>query len=90
MQSLDFASIPPWERMCALVAAHLGSHPLMSGAEPAPALESSRFGVRMRLGAESASVMRFQWYLPLSDERAQRLASDLALQARAIQDGAAA
>jgi hypothetical protein len=34
--------------------------------------------------------MRFQWYLPLTDERALRLASELALQARAAGDEAAA
>jgi hypothetical protein len=87
VQSLDFSRIPPWDRMRALVAAHLGSHPLMKDASPLT-LEASRFGVRMRLGNGAASVMRFQWYLPLSDERAQRLACDLALQAREIQDAA--
>jgi len=88
VQPVEIARIPPWERMRALVAAHLRDHPLMKNT--APALEASRFGVRMRLGSEAVSVMRFQWYLPLSDERALRLASDLAVQAQEIGAEAAA
>ncbi len=82
MQTLEFARIPPWERMRSLVAAHLGAHPLMRGVS-SPAVEASRFGVRVRCGGESVEVARFEWYLPLSDERARTLASDLA--ARAVE-----
>lgn len=89
MQSVEFARIPPWEQMRARVAAQLSASPHLDAAEP-PALEASRFGVRMRCGAEAVSVMRFQWYLPMTDERARRLASDLVLQARGMRDEAAA
>ncbi len=90
MQSVEFARIPPWEQMRARVAAHLGDSHLLKDLADSPALEASRFGVRMRLGADAVSVMRFQWYLPMTDERALRLASDLALQARGARDEAAA
>jgi hypothetical protein len=90
VQSVEFARIPPWEQMRARVAAHLGASPHLNDAAEPPALEASRFGVRMRLGADAVSVMRFQWYLPMTDERARRLASDLALQARGVRDEAAA
>ncbi len=90
MQSVEFARIPPWEQMRARVAAHLGDSHLLKDVADSPSLEASRFGVRMRLGADAVSVMRFQWYLPMTDERALRLASDLALQARGARDEAAA
>lgn len=90
VQSVEFARIPPWEQMCARVAAQLGQSPLLKDVADAPSLEASRFGVRMRLGTDAVAVMRFQWYLPLTDERAVRLASDLALQARGARDEAAA
>ena len=90
MQTVDFARIPPWEQMRARVAAHLGESPLLKDVNDPPSLEASRFGVRMRLGGDAVSVMRFQWYLPMTDERALRLASELALQARGARDEAAA
>lgn len=89
MQTVDFARIPPWERMRALVASHLVADPLMKEACPAT-VEASRFGVRMRWGSDAVAVMRFQWYLPLTEERARRLAADLALQARDVSGEAAA
>lgn len=90
MQTIETSHIPPWERMGARVAAQLGDHPLMRDHATAPAVEASRFGVKVKLGTEAASVMRFQWYLPLTDERALRLASELAAQALAPADEAAA
>jgi hypothetical protein len=90
VQSVDFARIPPWEQMRARVAAHLNENQFINDVADAPSLEASRFGVRMRLGGDAVSVMRFQWYLPLTDERALRLASELALQARGARDEAAA
>lgn len=77
VHTLDFSRIPPWERMRSLVAGHLAAHPLMQPVTPV--IEASRFGVRVRLGDEQVEVARFQWYLPLSDERARALASQLAL-----------
>lgn len=90
MQSVEFARIPPWEQMRARVAAQLNAIPHLKDVAEPPSLEASRFGVRMRCGADAVSVMRFQWYLPLTDERARRLASDLVLQARGVCDEAAA
>jgi hypothetical protein len=90
VQSVEFARIPPWEQMRARVAAHLGENHLLKDVADPPSLEASRFGVRMRVGADVVSVMRFQWYLPMTDERALRLACDLALQARGVRDEAAA
>ena len=90
VQTVEFARTPPWEQMRARVAAQLSAHPLMRGQSAAPTIEASRFGVKMKLGEEAVSVMRFQWYLPLTDERALRLASELALQARGTADEAAA
>ena len=78
VHTLDFARVPPWERMRSLVAGHLAAHPLMQAVAPS-AIEASRFGVRVRRGGEAVEVARFQWYLPLSDERARALASQLAL-----------
>lgn len=90
MEAVEFARIPPWERMRSLVAEHLDQDPLLRDVAVDRTLEASRFGVRMRCGPESVSVMRLEWYLPLSDERARRLASELALQARGTLDNAAA
>ena len=87
MQTVDFARIPPWERMRSLVASQLAANPLVGGVSHA--VEASRFGVRMRWGSDAVSVSRFQWYLPLTEDRARRLAADLALQAREVRDEAA-
>ncbi len=90
MEAVEFARIPPWERMRSLVAEHLDDHPLLRDVAVDRTLDVSRFGVRMRCGPRSVAVMRFEWFLPLSDERARRLASELALQARGTLDEAAA
>ncbi|HEX8358867.1 MAG TPA: hypothetical protein VF613_02035 [Longimicrobium sp.] len=90
MEAVEFARIPPWERMRSLVAEHLDEHPLLRGVAVDRTLEASRFGVRMRCGPEPVAVMRFEWFLPLSEERARRLAGELALQARGTLDNAAA
>ena len=90
VQSVEVARIPPWEQMRARAAAHLDASPHLNDIAGPPALEASRFGVRMRCGADAVAVMRFQWYLPMTDERARRLASDLVLQARGVRDEAAA
>jgi hypothetical protein len=80
VHTLDFTRIPPWERMRSLVAAHLGAHPVLRGLEPG-AVQASRFGVRVRCAGETVEVARFEWYLPLSDERARILADALAARA---------
>jgi hypothetical protein len=87
VQTVDFARIPPWERMRSLVASQLAADPVVR--DVSHAVEASRFGVRMRWGSDAVSVSRFQWYLPLTEERARRLAADLALQARDTRSEAA-
>ena len=82
-----FTLSPHWERSGLLVAALLRPHPLLRDLAELPTVTYDRHEVRAVSGEMVAAVRRQDWYLPVREDHARRLALDLALQLRERMDG---
>ena len=89
MQNAKHSGISPWERTRFLVDALLHPHPLLGDAPDSLVVEASANSLRATSGPVVAEVHGHEWWIPLSEERARRLALDLALQVREQLDRAA-
>lgn len=69
-----------------LVALEIESHPIFHMMPEPPTTEASAHGIVLRSGPARVEVRGPEWWIPLDEARAFRLAGDLAVELRARLD----